>query len=50
MNSNSTYISNWADQHTDLNSAGKSLVNSKLESQLGKGPRQCVDPTGETSD
>ena len=40
---------NWANQHSDLNSAGKSLVNSNLESQLGKGPGLYVHPKGETS-
>ena len=45
------YISpNWADPHPDLNSAEKSLVNSNLEYQLGKGPWWwCVHPMGETS-
>ena len=35
--SNSVYTSqNWANLHPDLNSVGKSLANSNLESKLGK--------------
>ena len=37
------------DQHPDLNSTGKSRVTAHLESQLRKGPRQCVRSVGETS-
>ena len=37
------------DQHSNLNSAGKSSVTAHLESHLGKGPRECVHCVGETS-
>ena len=37
------------DQHPDSNSTGKPHVTARLESQLGKGSRQCVRSMGETS-
>ena len=39
----------WENQHPDLNSVGLSLVNSNLQSQLGKGPGWCSHPMVETS-
>ena len=41
-------LPNWANQYSDLNSAGKSLVNSNLETQLGKRPGLCIHLMGET--
>ena len=41
---------NWAQKvRPDLNGAGKSVIKYNLESQPGKGPRQCVYPVDETS-
>ena len=37
------------DFHSHLNNAGKSLINSNVESQLGKGPGLYAHPTGEAS-
>ena len=37
------------DQHQDLSGGGKSSDTVHLESQLGKGPRQCFHSMSETS-
>ena len=47
--SNSTYITKLGWPTSRLNSTGKSLINSNLESQLGTGPRRCIHPMSETS-
>ena len=36
-------------QHSDLNNTGKSHITEHPESQIGKGPRQCVGSMGEIS-
>ena len=41
-------LPNWANQYSDVNSAGKSLVNNNLETQLGKHPGRCIHLVGET--
>ena len=47
--SNSTYITKLGQPTFRLKQCWKSLVNSNLESQLGKGPGLYVHPMGETS-